>query len=145
MRDALIIAYFLIRLAGDRGLSNLKIQKMLYFIQRELIRHNFAPFNGRMEAWKFGPVFPEVYYEFSGGGSLPIIFNNLNTDIGNRVDNLDGDIVEIARRVFNERRDQDVWEMVEETHQSNGAWERVFKDPYRNVITIDDIRREVLN
>ena len=43
-------------------ISNLKLQKVLYFIQATfLIKTGNACFNDKIEAWDFGPVIPNIY------------------------------------------------------------------------------------
>ena len=60
----------------DYGISNLKLQKVLYFIQAYfLISTNEKCFKERIEAWDFGPVVPEAYREYKqfGSGDIPSI------------------------------------------------------------------------
>lgn len=76
MYKALIIARYVIRYCRDRGyyVSNLKLQKILYFIQAEFLTTKGIPcFSDRIEAWDFGPVVPAVYHEYKHFGSSNII------------------------------------------------------------------------
>ncbi|MEP7363219.1 MAG: type II toxin-antitoxin system antitoxin SocA domain-containing protein [Acidobacteriota bacterium] len=60
-------AKFLLKLAGERGLeiSNLKLQKLLYYSQGWHLGILEKPlFGERIEAWIRGPVVPPVYGEF---------------------------------------------------------------------------------
>ena len=139
MNRALDIVYFLIELSQERGITNLKLQKMLYCIQREAIRKlNRKAFKDRIEAWQYGPIIPNIYYEFANYGSSPI----MNLDINrNKIE--DFEIRNIIQEVFNQNIDRSVWDMVDETHIPGNAWERVFNRGYREVITINDIRNEI--
>jgi len=59
----------------DYGVSNLKLQKLLYFIQAAFLSiadDSEACFSARIEAWDFGPVVPIAYYEFKHFGSSDI-------------------------------------------------------------------------
>lgn len=72
---AIEIARYIINYANDHTLivSNLKLQKILYFIQLEFLTEKNAPcFNDNIEAWGFGPVVPTVYKEFKKYGDLNI-------------------------------------------------------------------------
>lgn len=54
-------------------ISNLGLQKLLYFIQAEFLISTGNPcFDDPIEAWAFGPVIPSVYKEYKiyGGGSI---------------------------------------------------------------------------
>ena len=62
----------------DYGISNLKLQKVLYFIQAYFLtkKKDHTPcFDEKIEAWDFGPVVPEAYHEYKqyGSGDIPTI------------------------------------------------------------------------
>lgn len=77
------VAKYLIYLAsqafvGDNkereGITNLKLQKMLYFSQAYyLAKFNKPLFKDSIEAWEYGPVVPSIYKQFKSKGSNPII------------------------------------------------------------------------
>jgi uncharacterized phage-associated protein len=73
MYSALDIAnYFLGKADEDAGdlISNLKLQKLLYYAQGFHIALKDAPlFKEPIEAWTHGPVVPQVYHEFKGNGN----------------------------------------------------------------------------
>ena len=55
------------------GISNLKLQKVLYFIQAFFLISTSEPcFKEKIEAWDFGPVVPEAYREYKQFGSSNI-------------------------------------------------------------------------
>lgn len=57
----------------DYGISNLKLQKILYLIQAySLIQTKKPCFSEDIEAWDFGPVIPEVYRKYKQFGSTDI-------------------------------------------------------------------------
>lgn len=72
-----VAKYFLSRVdedAGD-GISNLKLQKLVYYAQGFHLALNGTPlFPERIEAWEHGPVVPELYREYKryGGGNIPV-------------------------------------------------------------------------
>lgn len=57
------------------GISNLKLQKILYFIQAGFLidEPSRCCFDEKIEAWDFGPVVPEAYREYKqfGGSDIP--------------------------------------------------------------------------
>lgn len=77
MASALDVAnYFLSLQDEDEGdtISNLKLQKLLYYAQGyHLAMFNEPLFSETMERWQHGPVVPAVYHEFKayGSGALP--------------------------------------------------------------------------
>jgi len=59
--------------AEDEELSNLKLQKLLYYAQGHyLVQHGHPLFTEQIQAWSHGPVVPQVYYEFKDSGSSSI-------------------------------------------------------------------------
>lgn len=57
----------------DDELSNLKLQKLLYYAQgHHLARCGGPLFTDRIEAWSHGPVVPNVYRAFKKFGASPI-------------------------------------------------------------------------
>ncbi|HGC7974266.1 TPA: Panacea domain-containing protein, partial [Streptococcus pyogenes] len=54
-------------------INNLKLQKLLYFVNVRNILENGAPlFEESMEKWKYGPVVPDVYHEYKRFGAFSI-------------------------------------------------------------------------
>lgn len=62
------IAMFVINWCKDKNIkiTNLKLQKLLYFIQGENVRYKGTRLiRDDFYAWQLGPVVPSVYYEFA--------------------------------------------------------------------------------
>ena len=67
MHSALDVARYIINYSNkkDYHISNLKLQKLLYFTQAYYLAFTDSHkpcFPERIEAWNFGPVVPEVYH-----------------------------------------------------------------------------------
>lgn len=75
MLDALDIAKYFLTLADDEDpLTNLKLQKLLYYAQGFYIAVTGKPlYNDTLEKWHHGPVVPTVYhaYKSNGAGTIP--------------------------------------------------------------------------
>jgi uncharacterized phage-associated protein len=74
--DALITAnYFLALQDADAGdlISNLKLQKLLYYAQGLYLASTGQPlFEDSIQAWMHGPVVPTVYHSFKSFGAKPL-------------------------------------------------------------------------
>lgn len=82
MNDVLDVCRYVINYSNERGygISNLKLQKILYFIQAYfLITEDTSCFSDKIEAWNFGPVVPRAYREYKGfgAGNIPLITSYL--------------------------------------------------------------------
>ena len=60
----------------DELISNLKLQKLLYYAQGCVLAITDKPlFNDNIVAWEHGPVVPSVYHEYKNNGKSGIEFN----------------------------------------------------------------------
>ena len=80
MANVHAVANFFLHLAEDQSnhetgdlMTDLKLQKMLYFAQCwHLVRYGKPLFDSRIEAWEHGPVVPVVYSEYKQYGRKPL-------------------------------------------------------------------------
>lgn len=121
---------------ADNPISNLQLQKILYYIQLEFSHNGRQAFGDAIEAWQFGPVVPNVYYYFCGYGAMPIT----NTYYGVSIESDDECII---NPIVDKKSRLNPWDMVEETHKANGAWDQVYKNGKGNkqVIPFDLIQK----
>ncbi len=122
MYSALDVAKYVVSKCTNDGcpISNLHLQKVLYYLQRKYLRDGEALFTDEIQAWRFGPVVSTVYYNYCGYGSLPIEENNT-------VKIIESDLEQI-NPIIDEYKYKNPWELVKETHKPGGAWAIVFND-----------------
>lgn len=132
MYDVLEVARYIIWYCKRKkySISNLKLQKILYFVQANFLVSIGEPcFEEEIEAWDFGPVVPEVYHEFKIFGSA---------DIPKFVcPNADEAILKRDRRLINEIVDQcaqySASVLVEITH-NQAPWCDAYERHCNNII-----------
>lgn len=138
MIDALTLAKYVVSkcVQEDYPISNLQLQKILYYIQRFFLQKKDIPaFYDDIEAWQFGPVVPIVYYHFCGFGAMPIFSTyKITAPLENKED---------IDLIVEEKRILKPWDLVEETHKPDGAWSKVYRNGEGNheVIPVDLIRK----
>lgn len=120
--SAMEIAKYVVTKCTDDGhpISNLQLQKILYYIQKEYLKSGDIAFGEDIEAWRFGPAVPIVYYEFAGSGAMPIIVRydvNLNFEDKKRMD-----------KIIEEKILLNPWDLVSDCHRDGGAWSSVYKE-----------------
>ena len=86
MYSAIEVANYIIKYehSQKRIISNLKLQKLLYFVQAQFLRILGIPcFSDKIIAWSFGPVMVNVYhaYKYYGGLDITKLKNNVNINI----------------------------------------------------------------
>lgn len=95
MNDLQDVIYYILHYewSKERGVSNLRLQKLLYFIQVIfLVETGFKCFKSDIEAWDFGMVVPEAYnkYKMFGASALPYnLFEEQSPDYVARADLID--------------------------------------------------------
>lgn len=77
LRASDVAEYFLslVNTEDGEGITNLKLQKLIYYAQGFHLAISDQPlFSEDIEAWVHGPVVPEIYqaYKQYGGGPIPI-------------------------------------------------------------------------
>ena len=128
--------YIVTKCANDKcPITNLQLQKILYYIQKDYLSRNELAFDDLFEAWEFGPVIRQVYYYFCGNGAMPII-----SKYDTVIDKSDRCHVD---PIVEEKRKLDPWDLVEDTHKQGRAWSKVFNHGQGNKHIIDNdlIRR----
>lgn len=124
MYNIINLSWFIIRRCAKQKhpISNLQLQKMLYFLQKlNLEKTGKALFNNKIVAWQFGPVIREAYCEFSIYSSLRIMPNDYDPNPN----------IELEQFLLDEidnRAKQKPWSMVDETHQGGKAWDLIYKN-----------------
>lgn len=137
MRRVLEIARYIISYCGEQkySISNLKLQKILYFVQAEFLVATGLPcFIEEIEAWDFGPVVPEVYREYKifGSANIPVFVVGKSIRLGFEEERLiDGIVDECAKYTASQ--------LVEITHNQT-PWMKAYIPGMNRVISKEAIR-----
>jgi uncharacterized phage-associated protein len=114
----------------EKPISNLQLQKILYYIQKHFLKNDSIAFSDEIEAWQFGPVVPRSYYRFSGFGAMPITNQYSSISIA------DGEAKQVVDGIVSDKRTLNPWQMVQETHKPGGAWATIYNNGKGNHQTI---------
>ena len=157
MYSAIDIANYTVNYIKECGrhISNLKLQKLLYYIQAAfLCERGEDCFDEAILCWRHGPVIPSVYNRFSQYGSDEIpqqrTENRLVFKAGRlQMENVSIDTDRICTRdkelinsVLDGLMDYSAWYLVDRTHEEE-PWRRL-KD-YNDEITSSSIRDYFMN
>ncbi len=138
---ALEVARYIITHCFEEGkpVSNLKLQKMLYFLWVEFYKRTGRMlFSDYICAWQLGPVVPGVYYEFCSYAGSPICglyATTIESDDAEEMDAIISEYIDIPANV-----------LVNRTHKPGTAWDIVYENGAgnRKVIPFElIIKREV--
>ncbi len=133
-----IAKYFLAHSCDrDEGdlISNLKLQKLLYYAQGfSLAIYGRPLFPDRLEAWTHGPVVPSVYREYSycGSGAIP---EPSDFDLAN----YDEDTKSLLDEVYSVYGQYSAWKLANTTHQEP-PWKDAYRRGASTEISLDSMR-----
>lgn len=138
MYRALSVARYIIERchSQNRSISNLKLQKILYFVQAEFLVSRGQPcFVEQIEAWDFGPVVPEVYqqYKIFGSSNIPVFGRIVNPVV------IRNDDQELINEIVDECARYSASALVDITHHQS-PWLDAYVPGYNNVISQNSIR-----
>jgi len=125
-----VAEYFLI-LEGEGGeISNLKLQKLMYYAQGFSLALRGEPlFLEPIEAWMHGPVVSSLYHRFKDFGSNPISpANDFNPSVLSR------DERRLIEEVYDVYGQYSAWKLRQLTHE---------EDPWRNNFAEGEYSREI--
>jgi uncharacterized phage-associated protein len=95
------------------GISNLKLQKLLYYAQgASLVINGYPLFNDPLLAWTHGPVVERVYHAYKQYGSHPIPFEEAYDD--SQIAEKDKEVLEGVYQSFSQ---YSAWKLRQMTHE----------------------------
>ncbi|WP_244427084.1 Panacea domain-containing protein [Methyloferula stellata] len=113
-------------------LDNLSINKIIYFLHAYyLVQFGRPLVSAKIEAWKLGPVFREVYHSFKGFGDNPITTQATRIDAGTGLSEvciavLSHEEESFLRKVAAEYVRLSASQLVTLSHEKGGPWDRVW-------------------
>lgn len=134
--NALEVAEYIIERCNKmhKPISNLKLQKILYFVQAQFLMQFGAPcFYNLMQAWDYGPTVPDVYHKYKiyGNTSIPSYGSS-----GYRFDNNE---IGVLNATIDRASEYSASALVEITHNQT-PWIEAYNKP-DETITPESIRR----
>lgn len=138
-----LISYF--------ALSNLKLQKLIYLVYVDyLLKTGKKLFPEQIEAWKHGPVVPEVYELYKNNGAKRINLDkgskfalqekNINPMLAKLVSQTDSkNIMDSILNVLKKYATKSASELVDITHRPGTPWSRVYKPEELHIPIKDDV------
>lgn len=109
------------------NISPMKLQKLTYFLYKIYLKSTGYPlFSEPFEKWKYGPVLPSLYYEFSSFGAAPI--TRFARNAKGQAEIIDLDCINILSKTVKEvwgiYKNYSAIELSSLTHQKDTAWDK---------------------
>ncbi|MBI1658990.1 MAG: DUF4065 domain-containing protein [Thaumarchaeota archaeon] len=141
------------RLDSDTRFDQLQLNKLCYLVNGFTLREQDEPaFYNDVEAWRHGPVVPEVYQAYRRYGREPITeLDMCRTSLDDRKNVaerwaelfpiLGRKVATIAYGVVREYGRYSGWDLATMTHKRRTPWKRAYRPGRNRVIPTDDIMR----
>lgn len=132
--SALTVAEYIIAHENEknRPISNLRLQKLLYFVQALFLVSEDRPcFTDEIEAWDFGPVVPVVYHEYKIYGSTQIPYRKNRRGALNTIKQNYKQLIDMLLDYFSNTSTRD---LVSITHRQR-PWREAYSRPFDNRIS----------
>lgn len=117
----------------SKPVDNMKIQKLLYYIQAYTLKHYNRPlFNEKILAYQYGPLVKEAYdiYKMNVGADIYYVHNR------DKLKELDGFAYDIVTNIIEKYKDVSSWKIAMQTHEED-PWKNV---NYKEVISLNSIK-----
>ncbi len=125
--DVITVADEVLRLAKQAGmqLSPMKLMKLVYIAHGwHLVIKDSDLFANRIEAWKYGPVIPDLYHATKRFGREPIPLHLIEDED----DNVEAGTRDFLQDVLNKYGKFSAIQLSRMTHVSGSPWDQVYRD-----------------
>ena len=138
------VAKYFLSLCNDEEsgdlISNLKIQKLVYYAQGFSLAINNKPlFKEKIQAWTHGPVVPELYNKYKDYGSGALPSTNLDIDF----DKFSDEDKELLDDVYDVYGQFSAWKLRNMTHEE-APWKSSYQPGKSNEISNEKLREYFL-
>lgn len=124
---------FIDRYSQDLHLTNLKLNKLVYYAQVESLRETGRPlFTDQVQAWGYGPVIPSVYRAYKAYGNRRIM--QISDDY--RIDSYAEKVMSIVAQKYGYLT---AFDLVDYSHRKGSAWEKTYDGKRNKTITLETI------
>lgn len=114
------------------------MQKTLYFSQLHFYKKHKKPLIADdFEAWQYGPVSREVYYEYRHYGASSIEKPKEKIELG-----LSDEEKATIQESIKQSNKKSYWKLVEESHRDGGAWKKTYVENEKKTIDQKHIEDE---
>lgn len=138
--SSLLIAYAFVKRGIDTGqpITQMKLQKMIYFAQGiHLALYNEPLLKETFQAWKYGPVIPDIYHAYKLYGSNPIDDTSWiwNGEIANEeLNTLSENAKKTINYTWDTLKDINAVKLSNWTHKEGSPWQKVYVNGANDVL-----------
>ncbi len=120
-----IVSEQILWIRRDEETTPMHVLKLVYLAHGWLLAlHDVPLINEPVEAWRYGPVIPSVYYRYKDYGGFPIL--STPKDQSEHLDDLQKKIIEDTVIAY---KSHGPWDLSEITHRKGSPWDTVARNP----------------
>jgi len=141
MHDSRLIANKFIEIATGMGktVTSMQLLKLVYIAHGWMLGLYGLPLtDDRIQAWKFGPVIPDLYHAIKQYRDGPVS-KLLPTRAGDETVNVENDLI---KQIFDIYGDRSGLALSDLTHQAGTPWDKVYVPSINSIPISNDIIEE---
>ena len=120
---------------GVSGITNLKLQKLLFYTQAEYYQEYKKPlFEDEIEAWELGPVVPNVYHWLKEHSAYAITEFDIDTPNCKEPRRKEKEFLD---RVWEKYHPYSASWLVDQVHAKSSVWKQVYDSGRNKIIELD--------
>lgn len=141
--SAITVANTLLEFAAQdqRSVTHMELQKHTFFAHAWYLGNTESPLiNDEVQAWKFGPVIPQMYHAFKGFGNNPIDKYGVEYDkercelVVPKLGEDDSNLRVFLRRIWDAYKGFNAGRLSSISHEVGGPWHQVYQESVGGVV-----------
>jgi uncharacterized phage-associated protein len=138
------LKFVMLGIESENPITQMKLQKMLFIAQGiHLVLNDRKPlFEEPIQAWKYGPVVPQIYKQYKFYGSQPILDTELLTMFNGELPKID-DINPAATKAIDLTwkltKDISASKLSSWTHNPNSPWSKIFEQSTNDLVIPNEL------
>jgi uncharacterized phage-associated protein len=140
MYPASLIAFAFVErgIKENKFVTQMKLQKVIYFAQGvHLAKFDEPLIQEEIQAWKFGPVVPEIYHQYKLYGNEPIRTTDWIAPVFERdkdLKNLSTNAKKSIEYTWDVTKDLSAITLSNWTHRKGSPWEKFYTDMHLGIV-----------
>lgn len=142
MYNCFDIAKGFLSLAGKDGdrIKPMKLLKLTYIAQGYYLGLCKKPlFHNEIQAWKYGPVIPDLYEMIKVYNKKPVDIEIIDLHTSKKLEPFDSDFLQV---IWDNYREYTGLQLSDKTHEKGSPWYKVFANNVLNVNMSNDLIKE---
>ena len=142
MYNCFDVAKGFLRLAGEEGdrIKPMKLLKLTYIAQGYYLGLCKKPlFHNEIQAWKYGPVIPDLYEMIKVYNKKPVDIEIIDLHTSKKLESFDENFLKV---IWDNYKEYTGRQLSDKTHEEGSPWYKVFSQDVLNTVMSNDLIKD---